>query len=76
MDYDVIWNGSRTTDPYLCIEPDGAPFVRLVSSLTAEERAEVIACATREGAMRAAATYHLSTVSVGWLVRQARLAGR
>ena len=74
--YSVIWDGSRQRDPYLCVDPDERPRHRLISNLTADERLEVMALATRTNATVAGQTYGLNAISVGWLPRQARKAGQ
>ena len=72
LTYQVVWNGSRATDPYLCIDPDGPGHVRILSSLTPEERAEAIACAQRHGTVRAAMLFRVSAISLGWVVKRGK----
>ena len=67
----VVWNGSRATDPYLCVDV-GSTTPSQVAPLTPERRAEIVAYVQTYGIAAATQRYGMSGQSIGWLIRKAK----
>ena len=69
----VVWNGSRATDPYLCVNADVVrPMEMMISAMTPERCAEIVAYAQSHGVTATATRYTLSGYVIGWLRRKAK----
>lgn len=66
----VVWDGSRATDPYLCVDVDAVTPSQVVP-LTPERREEIVAYAHAHDIHAAARRYGMSGQSIGWLIRKA-----
>ena len=66
----VVWNGSRATDPYLCVDVRSSTPSQ-ADPLTPERRAEIVGYAQAHGVPEASRRYGMSGYTVGWLIRKA-----
>ena len=70
--YTVVWDGTKATDPYLCVPADVPRPAPPGGEMTPARCAAIVTVAMARGLPSAVRQFGINGQSVGWLLRKAK----